>query len=89
MNHHYYIISGYYDEMIQYTNDRITDKNFVWVYDEGAISEENPCGVFIGNWKKRPDIIPILNKLIDLSTTVQKRTVLMDIKNKLCNRTEV
>ena len=86
MNHHYYIISGYYDEMIQYTKDRITDKNFVWVYDEGAITEENPSGVFIGNWKKRPDIMNILDKLLELSTDIQKRWLLESLKVRVLYR---
>ena len=90
--HHYYIIAGSYDEMLQYTKDRSTDlqlKQCVWVYDEGAITEENPSGVFIGNWKKKRDVIPILNKLLDLSTDVQKKSVLLDIKHRVLNRTEV
>lgn len=80
MNRHYYVIGGNTDEMIQYTKDLAPNLNHIWVFDECTITEGNPTGVFIGNWKNRPDILSILDKLIDLSTTKTKKDLFEALK---------
>ena len=86
MNSHYYVIGKNFDEMIQYTKNLAPNLNHVWVFDEVAITEENPTGVFIGNWRDRPDIMSIMNKLLDLTSITEKRILLLQIKQKVRDR---
>ena len=86
MNSHYYVIGKTYEEMVQYTKDRAPNINHVWVFDEVAITEENPSGVFIGNWRERPDIMDILNKLIELSTDKNKKDLFEALKFRVLYR---
>ena len=80
MNNHYYVIGKTYEEMLQYTKDRAPNINHVWVFDEVAITEENPTGVFIGKWLYRNDIMDILNKLIELSALQKKKDIFEALK---------
>ena len=80
MNNHYYVIGGSYGEMFEYTKQKSPNTNHIWIFDAIAITEENPTGVFIGTWKDRPDILDILDRLIELTTDVKKRVLFHDLK---------
>lgn len=85
MKHRVWVIAGYESQFHEYVRDKPLngDKKYSYVYAPDTLRGfVNPHGVFIGTWKHRTDIIPIIDMLIisthDNTATLQKiRTELM------------
>ncbi len=64
-----FVIAGTFVEFSYYIRDKVLDKHYVYVSSpETLYGHKDIHGVFIGSWRKRKDIVEILDAIITRTT---------------------
>lgn len=81
----YYIIAGNINEAVEYckaNNLQLNLQGFEIKYvtfSHDIASDINPNGIFIGTWKKNPQIMDILSRLYLLCKDTKKREIINQV----------
>ena len=64
-----FVIAGTFGEFSYYIRDKVLDKHYVYVTGpETLYGHKDVHGVFIGSWRKRKEIVEILDAILTRTT---------------------